>query len=364
MSFLPVRREPRGAVPAGVAAQCDSELAGGAGLLLEPGYLGYNEAHATQPQDGSEVSVEGHLVEPSQALNKMSIPSPFKRLLFASSPRSRNYFVAGISGSLGILCILAPWASTRIGLAVCGVILAASFGLALQLYSAVVRSVHALAAQQDRIGLDSFRQTQALFYIYSKISPRLPLPPMREMAISPDFAAKLISLIQKAQPRTIVELGSGVSTIISCYCLEKLGGGSLLSFDHDAKYAEITRAQLAQHGLDKFGRVIHAPLKPRVLPSGTWQWYELDEGLDLRSIDILVIDGPPQVPGRLTRYPAVPVLYDRLSDSAIIILDDAARADEAEAVNRWLREYPDLTSEYLAYEKGAVILRRPERRRL
>lgn len=291
----------------------------------------------------------------------MNILSQIKSALFSGSPASRSRFIVGISLGLAILFMLALWAGPAVALSVCGILLAMLVGLLVQIYSAVVRSEHAIVAQQEKTSLDASRQMQALFYVYTAVNPRRPLPPMRGMAISPDFAADLISLIRESQPRTIVELGSGVSTIISCYCLEQLGSGSLLSFDHEEKYAENTRANLSQHKLDAIGRVIHAPLRPAVLPSGTWEWYDLDGALGSLSIDLLVVDGPPHMPGRLTRYPALPLLYERLSERATIIVDDTARADEKETVERWLREYPAFSGEFFVREKGAVILRRTTR---
>ena len=47
---------------------------------------------------------------------------------------------------------------------------------------------------------------------------------------------------------------------------------------------------------------------------------------------MLIVDGPAETTEPLIRYPAVPVLYDRLSDDAVILLDDADRTEEERIV--------------------------------
>ena len=57
---------------------------------------------------------------------------------------------------------------------------------------------------------------------------------------------------------------------------------------------------------------------------------------------VLFVDDPPGPTGPQARYPAIPVLSDRLADGAIVVLDDASRADEATIVERWCAEIPGL----------------------
>ena len=45
-----------------------------------------------------------------------------------------------------------------------------------------------------------------------------------------------LSIIFSIKPDTILELGSGVSTIISAYCLKKIGNGKIISLDHEKEY--------------------------------------------------------------------------------------------------------------------------------
>jgi hypothetical protein len=60
----------------------------------------------------------------------------------------------------------------------------------------------------------------------------------------------------------------------------------------------------------------------------------------------------------LARYPAVPFLADRLSESVVIYLDDGVRQDEKDIAARWAREDQTLSANMLRSEKEAWVLRR------
>ena len=89
--------------------------------------------------------------------------------------------------------------------------------------------------------------------------------------------------------------------------------------------------------------VIHAPLADVKLDAEVWKWYDLEDVELPEKVSILLIDGPPQSTGPLARYPALPILLDRLTDDAVIFLDDGIRSDEAAVMDRWLHEIPGLT---------------------
>lgn len=89
----------------------------------------------------------------------------------------------------------------------------------------------------------------------------------------------------------------------------------------------------------------------------TFQWYAL-RALPAIKIDLLVIDGPPGFLQEQSRYPALPMLADRLAAHCTVFLDDAARDDEQALVQRWLAAYPDFQAEYVDNERGCFILKR------
>lgn len=206
----------------------------------------------------------------------------------------------------------------------------------------------------------TYQQTEALVNLLTQISPRAALPPMRAWAISPDFAVILHNHLQRQQPQTILELGSGISTLITAYTLEKQGQGHLYSVDHAAEFLHMTHANLQQHELAKYVTCLHAPLKTVTLQGHDWEWYDTTV-LPNIAIDLLVVDGPPQQnnPQREARYPALPLLLDRLNSGGYVLLDDAARTDERRIVTRWLAETTLELVARLPTEKGTVLLRKP-----
>ncbi len=203
-----------------------------------------------------------------------------------------------------------------------------------------------------------YRQTEALFSMTNMIKLNAPLPAMRDWAIGPDMGNILIHEVKRNKPSTIVELGSGVSTVLMSYAIMQNGNGRIKSFDHDGKYVKITASNLAKHGLEDFANVVHAPLKDTKIGDKAWRWYDVSKLEGIGKIDLLVIDGPPEQTQNMARYPAVPILLKHLSEKAVIILDDAARDDEKKIVKAWQDENGCFDVEYVNTEKGAAILRR------
>lgn len=232
--------------------------------------------------------------------------------------------------------------------------LAAMFGLLLLAQTIYYLELQRWLHQPN----ENYRQIESLFFLYSTLKIRHPLPPMRDWAISPDFANIVISLIRECRPKLVLELGSGVSTLITAYTLEENKEGVVVSLDHDAQFAATTMDNIAKHGLQAIATVTPAPLKAVKLHGKSWLWYDADQLRNLEPVDLLIVDGPPVTTQKLARYPAMPVLYPLLSADAIILLDDAHRADETEIVNLWLQEFRSFKREHVDAEKGATILRR------
>ncbi len=201
-------------------------------------------------------------------------------------------------------------------------------------------------------------QIQSLFYIYSQLNFRQPLPAMGGWAILPDFGALLISFIRDKQPKLVLEASTGVSTLLIGYCLQQQrSAGMVIALEHDPRFAAESSAEVARHGLQDVVKIIHAPLQEYSLNGRNFLWYDTRAIQELPcDIDLLVIDGPPSTLQPLCRYPALPLLYSRLSATAAVLLDDAGRRDEHEIIRLWRAEHPDLSSRYLPFSKGAELL--------
>lgn len=209
-------------------------------------------------------------------------------------------------------------------------------------------------SRQDNATL--FRQLEALQGLYAELNLKNSLPPTRGWAASPDFLLELARHARGARPRRVVECSSGASTLVLARCMQINGAGKVFSLEHDPHYAAQTRAQLRHHGLEDWALVLDAPLVPHRLSDEDWPWYDLRALPADMPIDLLVIDGPPQVTRKLARYPAGPLLFPRLAPDARIYLDDAAREDEQAILLRWQHEFPALQHSQRMCEKGCAVL--------
>lgn len=224
--------------------------------------------------------------------------------------------------------------------------------LAKQIEHAAEQEADRSRRQADRM----FRQLEALQNLYQLIRVRRAMPPSRGWALSPDVLLSYVEEILRSEPRTVLECGSGASTVWAAYAVELLGSGRVVALEHDQEFAERTRTTLAGHGLADVADVRLAPIAPIDVPAGTWQWYDTAALHDLHDIDLVLIDGPPKPTHRQARYPAVPVLRDRLAPGAVLLLDDADRPDERAILHRWRSEWPELTWNKLPHEKGTARL--------
>jgi predicted O-methyltransferase YrrM len=172
-----------------------------------------------------------------------------------------------------------------------------------------------------------------------------PYLPWTEGAIRPAALVAVLNEIVFADRRTIVELGSGVSTVVIGRLLAERGG-TLTSLEHDPHWAAVVGSQLEREHLDEAVELLVSPLEPH---HETWDgapWYAAEQVQSLPAeIDLLLVDGPPGFGDGMahSRYPALPELADRLAQGAVIALDDANREAELEIIARWSHEHPEWT---------------------
>lgn len=257
--------------------------------------------------------------------------------------KTRLFFI-GITSSLVVLALLGQLLFHDASI----IFVSASALLIITVQFQIYRKISFVAQQQQKDN----RQLQALMSVLASVSPRVPLPLMGDYTILPDFAALIIETINEHNPQNVVECGSGTSTLLVSYSLENNGSGHIVSLDQDANYASITRQQLAKHGLSDYADVRFADLSTVKIGQQEYRWYGVDSLNDLEQIDMLIIDGPTGG----VRYPALPILIDRLSPNAVILIDDADRPGEQTMIERWKREYPDFSYRYIGVERGAVIM--------
>jgi len=183
------------------------------------------------------------------------------------------------------------------------------------------------------------------------------LPVTETWSAAPDFLKLISDYCLENKPKVIVECSSGTSSLVISQCCRINRSGHVYSLENGEEFLNKTRSQLSDFSLSGYCDVIPAPLREIVLEDKGFQWYDITR-LPEKTIDMLVIDGPPGFLQKHSRYPALPMLSDRLAEHCIVFLDDAARDDELELVKIWLKIHPEFSYEFIDNERGCSILRR------
>ncbi|HZE30768.1 MAG TPA: class I SAM-dependent methyltransferase [Actinoallomurus sp.] len=210
----------------------------------------------------------------------------------------------------------------------------------------------------ERTGKVNYEQLEAYVDIRNLIHPRAPMPSLRGWAASPDVVRFLAEIVRQRHPKLIVECGSGSSGIWLGYFAEQIKPCRVVCLEHDERYWRMSRDLVRAHDLDDVVEVRLAPLADWKHGERSYSWYDVEALEDLTDIGLLFVDGPPGTIGPQARFPAVPVLFPRCDDDAVIVLDDAERGEELVVSDGWLDEYPELERVTLRFDKGAHVFTR------
>jgi predicted O-methyltransferase YrrM len=135
------------------------------------------------------------------------------------------------------------------------------------------------------------------------------------------------------------------------------GKGKVIALDHEEHYHSLTKDNIKFHGLNEFVEVIHAPLKKYMINEQEYLWYDLKRDYFKKPIDLIIVDGPPGVIQKGSRYPAIPILFEYMNDGCIVLVDDYLREDEKEMVVKWISEFGLEIVSLEKAEKGQCVLR-------
>lgn len=200
-----------------------------------------------------------------------------------------------------------------------------------------------------------FQQTESMLSVMATVRPTRPLPRTRSWAASPDLIQETLRHCMDERPTHVLETGSGVSTLFLAYALQETGG-HVTALEQNASYAAKTRDMLRFHGLEDTAAVVHAPLRTYDIGGESWLWYDWSPEPD-DAFDFLFIDGPSGDIQEMARYPVLPLVGAHLRDDSAIFVDDAARDDEQQTVQRWIEEEPVERERFVDLEKGLTVLR-------
>lgn len=212
---------------------------------------------------------------------------------------------------------------------------------------------------------DLYRQIESVTWLQKILTLKVPPVWTRGWAASPDLLLYLHNEVTKEKPDCVVELGSGISTIVIADALRKLGKGRLISIDHEPIFGNQTHHALLREDLGDFAEVRIAPITEelrfeqvalRRSSEQPWPWYDPAVFFGISTIDVLFVDGPTGKIAPHVRFPAMPFLADRLARTAIVLLDDAARNEEREIAAEWAQQFDMDLIDVKGFEKGLARL--------
>jgi len=171
--------------------------------------------------------------------------------------------------------------------------------------------------------------------------------PWTGFALRPSAVMTLINELMLNRAGAMLELGSGLSTVVAARYMRQCGpeGARIVSVDDNPDWLERVQEYLDRDGLADLVELVHAPLAPWAPADGAEsggefplpeRWYDpvaIRRALD-DDVDFLLVDGP-RAKRTIGRYPAMPELFGHLTPEATIVLDDATRPGEVEVIARW-----------------------------
>ena len=212
----------------------------------------------------------------------------------------------------------------------------------------IAREISASTKELKAQVWQSYRQSEAMQQLLSLLKFSAPVPPTRSWAASPDLLLTLAQLVRNHNPKLVVELGSGVSTLV----VAKAGAKKVISIDNSAEFAGKTRDMLKEHKV-RGVEIRVAELKAHI--SGV-DWYDTNVIKDLKRIDLLIVDGPPGSKNPQARMPARAEFIAKLSPKAIIVIDDVNREGERKLAEAFAKALPNHVLTIYPHEKGTAVI--------
>ena len=211
------------------------------------------------------------------------------------------------------------------------------------------RDIRKALKEIEKSSRENYKQGEFYTQLLGLLNLSAPIPATRSWAASPDLLLTLLYHARSSNPKTIVDLGSGMSTLVLAKSAPE---AKIYSIDNSDEYAGKTSRLLADHDVISVDLRV-APLTPH---SSGVDWYDLTQLADISSIDLLFIDGPPGSKNPKARHPAISEFISHLSPKAIIVIDDVAREGERAMAEEFATLLPTHTIEFLPHEKGTAVI--------
>ena len=172
--------------------------------------------------------------------------------------------------------------------------------------------------------------------------------PINGGALRPFCMAYILNEILISQRKSIIEFGSGISTILIARLI-KLNNLSVkfISIEHNKDWIDVLNSQLKNEGLHDIVEIVHADLVKQNSELGeviSYEFKKIEEVITDIKFDLVIVDGPPAniENNKYSRFPVLLYLKNNLSNNYCFLLDDAERRGENTIIKDYKNRYPNL----------------------
>ena len=163
--------------------------------------------------------------------------------------------------------------------------------------------------------------------------------PWTRAAMRPSTILHILNEIFINERRSIIEFGSGVSTLYFAWAARKMNA-RIVTIEEDDGWSARICDLLKQNQLDSFCDLHPVPRRSVQMHGYESHWYDVGRVKEIvgeATFDLVIVDGPTafQKGHENARRPAVDVLRSNLAENYAIFLDDATRAGEKQILEAW-----------------------------
>ena len=213
------------------------------------------------------------------------------------------------------------------------------------------------AVQKMRDNLGDFSPRELLYqgiFRDAAAALRLPLPPLFPLGGAANYSLlyTILRVLVELRCARLLEIGVGQSTLLVNAIRKMRGDLDAVSIDADAGWSHRIGSQVDHP-------VLHAPLVRKSLHGIETLGFDLPklEG----KFDMVVVDGPLGTK-RHSRWAALEVLDQYLSDEFVVVFDDAERIGEQDTIQEFVRSSGQrkLRSRFIQATKAQCLLFTPQ----
>lgn len=202
-----------------------------------------------------------------------------------------------------------------------------------------ISTVLSIAARPFRGRRDNLSYDAIALHHLRPLIDRFDYLPWPRPSMRPAAVLGLVNDIIINNRTQIVECGTGISTLLCAAASEEVGG-FITSVDENADWLHFIESKLSFANLEHRVKIVHAERTKVSVEGRDVDWYcweKFESELLEKTIDLLVVDGPAAYGNgdAEIRFPALPMLYSRLSEKCCVVLDDAGREGERQIMAKW-----------------------------